>query len=288
MRNTTLAPAGMALAAAALWGTTGTAQSLAPAQTSPYAVGALRLAIASLFFAGFMAWRRIGAALPRHAWGGVALAGVCVAAYNLSFFAGVRATGVALGTVVAIGSGPVWAGVLQWGIARQPPPAAWWLGTALAVGGVALMLPGSGDGARVDAAGLALCLVAGLSYAGYTLASQRLVARMAPSVITLWSFAVAAMLALPAAAAAGGMPASPAGWWVVAYLGVFATGVAYLLFSHALRHLSAPTGVSLALGEPVAAFVLAIAVVGEQPQPLAFAGLALVLAGLVLVVLRGA
>ena len=38
----------MVLLAAMLWGTTGTAQSLAPAGLSPYWVGALRLAAASV------------------------------------------------------------------------------------------------------------------------------------------------------------------------------------------------------------------------------------------------
>ncbi len=62
------------------------------------------------------------------------------------------------------------------------------------------------------------------------------------------------------------------------------TGVAYLLFSHALRHISAATGVTLALAEPVTAFVLAVLVVGERPGWLAAGGGLLVLAGLMLVV----
>jgi DME family drug/metabolite transporter len=60
--------------------------------------------------------------------------------------------------------------------------------------------------------------------------------------------------------------------------------VAYLLFSHALRHISAATGVTLALGEPVVAFVLALLLLGEQPGGWAALGLLLVLAGVGLVV----
>jgi DME family drug/metabolite transporter len=66
---------------------------------------------------------------------------------------------------------------------------------------------------------------------------------------------------------------------------VVATGVAYLLFSHALRHVSAATGVTLALAEPVTAFVLAVLVVGERPGWVAAVGGGLlVLAGLLVVV----
>ena len=73
---------------------------------------------------------------------------------------------------------------------------------------------------------------------------------------------------------------SAASWAVVVWLGVMSTAVAYLLFTHALKHISSATGVALALGEPVTAFVLAVLVVGERPGWLAFAGLVLVLAGL--------
>jgi DME family drug/metabolite transporter len=83
-----------------------------------------------------------------------------------------------------------------------------------------------------------------------------------------------------AALVAGPFTSSAAGWGVVCYLGLVATGVAYLLFSHALRHLSGATGVTLALAEPATAFVLAIVVVGERPQWGAFAGLGLLLTGL--------
>jgi drug/metabolite transporter (DMT)-like permease len=44
---------------------------------------------------------------------------------------------------------------------------------------------------------------------------------------------------------------------ILLWLGVVSTGVTYLLFSHALRHVSAATAVVLALAEPVTAFLLA-------------------------------
>ena len=284
----------MALAAAALWGTTGTAQNLAPGLTSPYWVGALRLAVASVFFSGFL-WfsekRRLSAfRLPRSTWSRVAVAGLCVAAYNLTFFAGIKATGVAVGTAVAIGSGPIWAGALQSLFFRQTPTRVWWTGTILAViGGCLMVMPatrsGGSGGPGIDMFGIALCLAAGLSYASYTLISQRLVSEAPPPTVTLWVFTAAAAIAVPAALwVSGPFASTPSGWVVVAYLGVVSTGVAYLLFSYALQRISGATGVTLALAEPVTAFALAVLVLREQPTTMAFAGLAFVLAGLVLVV----
>ena len=71
--------------------------------------------------------------------------------------------------------------------------------------------------------------------------------------------------------------------WAVLYVGLVTSGVAYLLFSMALRHISAASGVTLALFEPVVACLLAAAVLGESVRALAWAGLGLVLLGVILV-----
>lgn len=290
MKNPPLAGAALALAAAALWGTTGTAQTFASSQTSPYWIGALRLVIASLFFALVVLFGRSGSSPAKsglgRAWRWVVLGGISMAAYNLFFFAGIKATGVATGTAVAIGSGPVWVGLLAFLISRRPPRPFWWFATALAVIGISLLLSGTrSGGARLDGAGLGLCLAAGLAYAAYTLVSKHLVGITTPEIATGLVFSVAALVAVPAAAlASDSFAATPATWAMASYLGLVATGVSYLLFSHALRHISASTGVTLSLAEPVTAFALAIIVVGERPGAAAFAGLALVLAGLLLVV----
>lgn len=277
----------LVLLAALCWGTTGTAQSFAPAATSAYWVGALRLLAASAFFAVMLMATRGGARarLAGLPWTGVLLAGASMAAYNLAFFAGVRATGVAVGTAVALGSGPIWAGVLQ-ALAGQWPSARWWLGTALAVAGGVLMVGGGSGAQPLSALGIGLCLLAGLSYAVYALVNGRLVKAAAPAPVTAAVFGVAMLIALPCAAVVAGVP--QVGWRglaVMAWLGVVATGVAYLLFSHALRHIAAATGVTLALAEPVTAFVLAVLVVGERPGWAAVGGGLLVLGGLLVVVL---
>ena len=276
----------MVLLAAVCWGTTGTAQSFAPPTLSAYWVGALRLLASAVFFAAVLAATRSGSGWRQLPWGGVAVAGLGMAAYNLAFFAGVRATGVAVGTAVALGSGPIWAGLLQ-ALGGQRPPGRWWVGTALAVtGGVLMVGGGERDAAQpITALGLGLCLLAGLSYAVYALVNKRLVTAAAPSLVTCAVFTLAAAVALPLAAViAGPLVLTARDALIAAYLGVVATGVAYLLFSHALRHISAATGVTLALAEPVTAFVLAVLVVGERPGWVAAGGGLLVLAGLLVVV----
>ncbi len=283
----------LALSAAVLWGTTGTSQHFAGAHLSSYWIGALRLAIATVFFALLVAaTERDRAARTRVTglWRRQLLAGAAIAVYNLAFFAGVRLAGVAVGTTIAIGSGPLFAGALQAAVTRRPPVALWWLGTALAIGGGATIALASGGAATADPTGLALCLCAGFSYAVYTLAAKSLSAHASPARASLWVFGTAAVIALPAAwliVPSGGadlVAAGSRGWLVVAWLGVVATGVAYLLFSSALRFISAATGVALALGEPLTAFTLAVLLLGEPMRASGFAGIALILAGLALVV----
>lgn len=286
----------LVLGAAVLWGTTGTAQSFARGELSPYWVGALRLAISTVFFVVYVlavsGRRRLFRQLGMLPWGWVVLAGVCMAGYNLAFFAGVKATGVAVGTALALGSGPIWAGLLQIAAHGKAPRRAWWLGTVLAVGGGVCMVLGRGGAMHADAAGIILCLASGLAYAVYALVNKYLVHQSDPAVVTLGAFGCGAVIAVPAAWAwTGPLQISGQGWAVVAFLGVAATGVAYLLYSTGLRSITAASSVSLALMEPLTAFLLAIAVVGERPAMLAFAGLACVLGGLAIVIrteIRGA
>ena len=284
----------LALSAAVLWGTTGTSQHFAGAHLSSYWIGALRLAIAALFFAALVAAteRRLPAR-PAVAglWRRQLLAGASIAAYNLAFFAGVRLAGVAVGTTIAIGSGPLFAGALQALTTRRPPVGLWWLGTTLAIaGGAAIALGGGGGAVPVDVGGLLLCLTAGFSYAVYTLTAKSLSTHASPARASLWVFGTAAAIALPAAwlvvpsGVADLVAAGPRGWLVVAWLGVVATGVSYLLFSTALRFISGATGVALALGEPLTAFTLAVLLLGEPLRASGLVGIAAILAGLALVV----
>ena len=278
----------LVLGAAVLWGTTGTAQSFSDGTLSPYWVGALRLLIASGFFliyaASISGPTRLGSQLAALDWRRALGAGACMAAYNLTFFAGVKATGVAVGTALAIGSGPIWAGMLQLaGGAR--PGAGWWAGTLLAVGGGVLLVFGRGGDIQADPLGIVLCLASGLTYALYALLNKHLVQRSTPAVTTLGVFFTGALLALPAAGFwAGPLQITASGWLVVGFLGVASTGIAYLLFTTGLRSISAASGVSLALMEPVTAFLLALILVGERPDPPAYVGLAALLAGLAIVV----
>jgi DME family drug/metabolite transporter len=272
------------LVAAVLFGTTGTAQALGAHGVAPPVVGGLRLAICGSLLAGLALvrgrWRPVmalvrGEPLP------AALVGIAgVAAYQVCFFSGVAATGVALGTLVALGSGPVCAGFLGLAIGERPT-ARWAAATGLAVSGGAVLLLG-GRSANVVPLGVLLALGAGVSYAALTVAGRHLLARGHDSadVMTVF-FGGAAVILLAAWVGRDLRPlAGPSGVATVLWLGVVTTAIPYLLFGRGLRSLRAATVTTLTLAEPLTAALLAVVVLGERPAPIAWLGAALIVGGL--------
>lgn len=271
-----------------LWGTTGTAQSFADVSLSPYWVGTLRIAIAAAFFIIYiyltLGIKQTRLNLQGINWSHTIIAGAFMAIYNMAFFTGVKATGVAIGTALAIGSGPIWAGILQI-ITGMVPSKTWWLGTLLAVGGGVLLALSQGSNIEIDPIGIGFCLLAGFSYAAYAILNKGLVSKTHPAVTTFAVFTTSALIAIPSAyLIAGNLSIEPNDWLIMGFLGIVATGVSYLLFSNGLRNISAASGVSLALMEPVTAFILAIIIVGERPLFSAYIGMILLLIGLAVVI----
>jgi DME family drug/metabolite transporter len=268
----------LVLLAAVAFGTTGTAQALGP-DASPAAVGAARIAVGAtlLALAAHRLAPRTNASWPVTP---VLLGALGVAAYQLTFFAAVADTGVAVGTVVALGSGPVFAGLLGRAVHGEPLTARWSAATALAVAGVTVLVA-AGGAAEVRPAGIALALGAGLSYATYTVAAKGLLGTHAPEAVMARLFGLGALLLLPALPIAGvTWLGSLGGVSLALYLGAVPTALAYVLFARGLRHLPAGEVATLTLAEPLTAAALGAVVLGERPGAAALAGVALVLAGL--------
>lgn len=285
--STTTGPAVAAvLSAAVLFGTTGTAQALGPDGTSPLGVGAVRLAgggIALLLVLPLMGGSARNAARLWRTPVGL-LTGACTALYQVCFFAAVERAGVALGTLLTIGSGPVFAGLLGAVLLRERVEASWLLATGTCIGGLGLLsLAGSGDGAP-DGVGLLLALASGAAYAAYTVAAKRSMrAGHRPADVMASAFALGGLLLLPL------LVMQPTAWLattgggaLAAYLGLVTTTAAYLLFGRGLAVLAAGPVTTLVLAEPLVATMLGVGVLGEQLPAPGVAGAGLVLAGLAL------
>ncbi|CAL9632561.1 DMT family transporter [Streptomyces sp. enrichment culture] len=287
-RHRLLAGPAPILVSSVLWGTTGTAASMAPAGAPAAAIGCAGLALGGLLL--FLASR--GArALPRACSPRerrmLLLGALAVAGYPVTFYPAVHRTGVAVATVIALGSAPVFAGVLAWLTGRGRPTARWTAATSATVLGCALLVLGpalSGHAEPVDLAGAALAVCAGLSYAGYALIGGRLITGgHASGAVMGVLFGAAGVLVVPLVLALGTRwLASWQGAGVAVYLAVFTVCLAYLLFGHGLRRTSASVATTLTLAEPAVAAVLGVAVLGERLPSLSWCGLAVLAAGLIL------
>ena len=287
------------LLGAAAWGSTGTAAHFAPAGTSSASIGAARIALGGLLLLAFAvstAGRRLDIrrllAASRRARAALVLAAVAVGGYQLCFFTAVRMTGVAIGTVVAIGSAPVFTGALSRLTGGPRLDVRWMAATAAAVAGCVVLVTGGqagGVGAGgVGAGGVGLALAAGCCYAIYAVAASRLIraGNSETAVMGLLFGGAAVLLAPVLAAGSPGWLLTARGLAVTAYLGVVTTALAYLFYGRGLRTVSAPVAVTLGLAEPVVAAILGLVVLGERLTITDFVGLALV--GLALATLVGA
>jgi drug/metabolite transporter, DME family len=286
------------LLGAAAWGSTGTVAHFAPASASPVSIGAARivlggglllvLAIRNRAGRKEVAGLLCGSAAIRLS---VLLASVAMAGYQLCFFAAVQETGVAIGTIVAIGSAPVLAGVITRLTGGPAQGRRWLIATAAAVAGCAVLISG-GQSAGVNLPGVGLALLAGLSYACYAVAAARLIAggdregpgesspqsgTGSPTTVMGLLFGGAAVLLTPVlAATSAGWLGSARGLAIIGYLGVVTTVVAYLLYGSGLRTVPAPVAVTLGLAEPAVAALLGLLVLSEQLTGQAVAGLVLI------------
>lgn len=266
------------LLAAVLFGTTGTAQALGPEATTPLGVGAARLAVGGLALLLLVA--RPGPVLALWRTRSGLIAGACTATYQVTFFAGVDRAGVAVGTLVAIGSGPVLTGLLALPVLRERPSRPWLVATGLCVLGLALLTGGGAD--RPDPVGVLLALLAGASYAAYTvLAKQQLDLGHPPPTVMAAAFGLGGLLSVPV------LLTQPRAWLatgegaaLAAYLGLITVTLAYLLYVRGLAVLPAGPVTTLVLAEPVVATALGIGLLDERLTAAGPAGAALVVTGL--------
>lgn len=277
------------LGAAVLWGTTGTSQALAPTSAHPISVGLVRLAIGGVLLLAWALFRGAFHGNGKWSFKAVALGGICIATYQIFFFAGVARTGVAIGTMVAIGSAPIIAGLLDWLVQKERPSRKWVGATILAISGALFLsgLLGQDNKANIDLIGLLLAIGTGASYAFYALASKQLVQNHQPDAVMAVLFTLGALLLLPFLFVVKiNWLFEGQGLLVALHLGVIATAVSYILFARGLITVAVSTAVTLSLAEPLTAAILGIFVLGEPVSLMIAIGMGLIFAGLALLSMK--
>ena len=270
--------------AAVCFATTGTAQQLGPDSSSPLGVAAIRFLIGSLVLFVIASLRPSRSLtverVPLAAWVW-AITAFGQALYGAAFFSAVRSTGVAVGTVVALGSAPLITGVIT-AVSSRKAPLLSWLGTTLfAIVGMSLIVV-SGKESQVTVSGVALALCAGLGYALFALGSK-----------TILSSGVSSELAMARVFGIASVMLAPTLFFVnlkwltesdaivmVLWLGIVTLALAYWSYANGLRHLEPSQTTLITLVEPVVATVLGVVVLSERPSTVAWLGVLIVIASL--------
>jgi DME family drug/metabolite transporter len=264
-----------------MWGTTGVVAAGMSSDVSTFAIGSFTMGVGGIILAA-LTWPSVRRALsiPEARWW-VLLGGIGVVVYPLAFYAGMRDAGVAVGNTVALGSGPLFAGVIEWLATKRRPTPRWFL--ALGIAGVGLVFVGVARGgtSEVGLSGVLLALIAGMAYALYSVAGSRVIAAGASFQGSMGSvFGAGAPPLLVILSVTGGP--------LVTHVDNLARGVylalgplvlAYLLFGYALTRASASLVTLVTLLEPVFATILAVVLLGEALPIIGWIGIALLVSG---------
>lgn len=287
--------------AGAAWGTAGAAASLVyrTSDMGPIALSFWRCAVGFVLLLAVRLLRprprrAVSESLARKALRAGAT-GIGLAVFQTAYFAAVEVTGLAVGTVVTLGAGPVFIALG----ARLALAERLGRGGVAAVAGALIglaVLALGGEGATVRPWGVFLALVAAAGYSVMTLLTRKWGRDGGADAAetSVWAFAVTSLCLLPLALVEGLLPhtADPIRLvWLLAYIAAVPTALAYALYFAGAAAVRSATVSVIMLLEPVSAAVLAVVLLGEHLTAPTLVGTLLMLgsvAGLAVAETRGA
>lgn len=277
---------------AALWGSGGIAGAFAAKYSSLSwpAISSARLLLAGLLMLVLTAitgdLRRVQ--LTRESVRRIVATGVATAIYATAYFQSLPLVGVAVATVVSLGSAPVAVAVYAATRHRRLPGRSTVLALVAALTGLVLVSNPTTPAAdhRWFGLGLGLALLSGLAFAASTVVNQRVVPGLNPRTIIATSLTLAGLVSAPLGILTGAdftTVTAPA-WAAIGFLVVFQTVIAYLAYFGGLQAgLPATTAVIVLLIEPLTATLLAVLILHEQLTLPVLLGMVLLMLAVVLV-----
>ncbi|ALO06951.1 Putative integral membrane protein [Streptomyces venezuelae] len=259
------------------WGTAGAAASLIfrVSDMGPLAlsfwrcVGGLALLLGALALRPRRAVSRTAAEPRGRRTARILGTGVGLTVFQSAYFAAVQNTGLAVGTVVTLGAGPVLIAVGARLTMGERLGRGGLVAATGALAGLAVLVLGGGA-AEVRPLGVILAVVSAAGYAAITLLTRWL-GRDGGATdalgTTTWAFAIGAVGLLPFAVAEGLVPHTGSPLRVVLlllYVAAVPTALAYALYFAGAAVVRAATVSVIMLLEPVSAALIAVSLLGER------------------------
>ncbi|MGI5247067.1 DMT family transporter [Dactylosporangium sp. CA-139066] len=215
------------------------------------------------------------------------LAGACLAVHFGTWVPSAKLTSVAM-SVALVSTTPVWTALIS--AARGiRVPARTWTGIGIAVAGVALATGADPQLSSRALLGDALALAGGIAAAGYTLLGARARASLATTTYATVCYSVCAALLAIACVVGRTQLWGYTGVTVLAIAGMVVGPqlLGHTLVNYALHRVSATTVAVLLLLEVPGALVIAWLLLGQLPPARTLPGIAVLLAGVAVVLLGG-
>ncbi len=256
-------------------------------EPGPLALGRLILGSGSL---GILVLVRRLPLPPRRALAGISVCGLLwFAAYNVALNAAERRVDAGIAALL-VNVGPIFIAILAGVALKEGFPRRLLGGCAVSLAGATIIgVATSRHGAGVGW-GVALCLIAALTYAGGVVAQKPALRYASPLVVTWLACSVGAIALLPYGPAlvdeAGHAGGAALGWMV--YLGLAPTAIGFVTWAYALSRTTAGRMGSTTYLVPPLAVMLGWVTLGEVPPLLVLPGGILCLAGVALARSRSA
>lgn len=282
-----------------IWGTNFSIVKRAFAQMDPQAFNAVRMIVASAAFLAIIATARrfrgrgrlssilvTPAPITGRDW--VSLTGLGLvghAGYQFFFIGGLARTSVANSSLM-LAATPVVIALISAALGHDRIGRLHWVGAALSVLGIYLVVGHGAPGDGGSVAGDAMMFGSVICWAAYTLGARHLMQRHSPVGVTGLSMAIGTLVYVPftigALARTDWSAVSAATWLAVAYSALLALCVSYTIWYMAVREIgSARTSVYSNL-VPIVAMLTAVLTLGERLTPLRAVGAGAVLLGVAL------
>lgn len=210
-----------------------------------------------------------------------ALGGVFFASDLVLWNTALLLTGAGAATLLA-NNAPIWVGLAAWLFLHERLTVNFWLGLAVAMAGMLLIVGISGSVLTGSGLGNLLAIGASLLYAAYLLTTQRVRAKMDTTTFMMVSMAVGVVLLLPTCLV-WGMPLtgfSVTTWVALLGLGIVSQLGGWLSINYALGHIQATRVSVTLLAQAIVTTLVAIPVLGELPTPSQIVGGVMVLGGI--------
>jgi drug/metabolite transporter (DMT)-like permease len=221
---------------------------------------------------------------PRHALPGIAICGVLwFGVYNVALNAAERRVDAGIAALL-VNVGPIFIAILAGLVLKEGFPRLLFIGCVIAFAGTAL-IGIAGARHHVGAGwGVALCIIAALTYAAGVVAQKPVLGYVSPLVVTWLACTIGAICCLPYAPSLlhelGHATAGQVAW--IGYLGLFPTAIGFLAWAFALSHSTAGRLAPLTYLVPPLALLLGWPILNETPPVLAIPGGLLCIAGVAL------